>query len=320
MPVILASAPGKAILFGEHAVVYGRPAVAAPVMQVQARVDIQADPFGPSRRVRILAAEIQLENDLANLPEDDPIALAVRGVMNELMVDHLPAMRLRIRSSIPVAAGLGSGAAVSVAILRALSAFLGHPLPDTTVSALAFEVEKRHHGTPSGIDNTVVTYARPIFFTRGLPFELLHPLETITLIIADSGIKSLTRLAVAGVREAWQADPRRYEALFDAIGQISQQARQIINEGPTGALGALMTENHALLQQMGVSSAELDRLVEAALQAGAAGAKLSGGGRGGNMIALAGADNAEKIAAALAGAGASRVIISRVNPVMAEQE
>ena len=320
MPAILASAPGKAILFGEHAVVYGRPAIAVPVTQVQVKVSILADPLGPPGRVHIQAPDIELENDLDNLPADDPIALAVLGVMRALAADHLPALHLRVSSTIPVAAGLGSGAAVSVAILRALSAFLGHPLPNETVSELAFEVEKRHHGTPSGIDNTVVTYARPIFFTRGQPFEILQPAEAIILIIADSGLKSPTRLAVAGVREAWQADPDRYEALFDAIGQVSQRARQLITGGPVLALGPLMTENHHLLQQVGVSSAELDFLVETALQAGAAGAKLSGAGRGGNMIALAGAENVEKISTALARAGAKRVIISRVNSVFSEQK
>jgi mevalonate kinase len=270
--------------------------------------------------VHIQAEDIQLESDLADLPVDDPIALVIHGILQALQIDHLPALHLRISSTIPVAAGLGSGAAVSVAILRALATFLGHPLSDETISALAFEVEKKHHGTPSGIDNTVVTYARPIFFTRGQPFEFLQPVEAITLIIADSGVKSLTRSAVTGVREAWQADPYRYEALFDAIGQVSRQARQIITAGSALALGPLMTENHHLLQQLGVSSAELDFLVETALQAGAAGAKLSGGGRGGNMIALAAAEKADTISAALANAGAKRVIISRVNPVPVEQE
>jgi mevalonate kinase len=318
MPAISAVAPGKAILFGEHAVVYGRPAIAAPVTQVQVKATVLADPLGPQGRVHIQAPEIQLDCDLANLPVDDPIAQAIQGVKTALAVDHLPALHLRISSSIPVAAGLGSGAAVSVAILRALSAFLGQPLPDETVSALAFEVEKKHHGTPSGIDNTVVTYARPIYFVRGQPFELLQPAEAFTLIIADSGVKSPTHTAVNGVRQAWQADPDRFEALFDAIGQISQQARQIITQGPVLALGPLMSENQRLLTQVGVSSAELDFLVETALQAGAAGAKLSGGGRGGNMIALADAENAAKIAAALQNAGAKRVIISSVNPVLSD--
>jgi mevalonate kinase len=315
MPAIFACAPGKAILFGEHAVVYGRPAIAVPVTQVQVKATILADPLGPQGRVHVQSPGILLDSNLADMAEDDPIALAIQGLKQALGADHLPALQLRISSTIPVAAGLGSGAAVSVAILRALSAFLGHPLPDETVSALAFEVEKKHHGTPSGIDNTVITYASPIFFRRGQPFEILQPAEAFTLIIADSGVRSPTRVAVGDVRQAWQADTNRYEALFDAIGQVAQQARQVITHGPALALGALMTENQQLLTQVGVSSAELDFLVETALQAGAAGAKLSGSGRGGNMIALAGEENANKIASALQNAGAKRVIISRVNRV-----
>ena len=313
MPAIFACAPGKAILFGEHAVVYGRPAIAVPLTQVQVKATILADPLGPRGRVHIQSSEIQLDCNLADLPADDPIALAIQGLKQSLGTDHLPSLQLRISSTIPVAAGLGSGAAVSVAILRALSAFLGHPLPDEIVSALAFEVEKKHHGTPSGIDNTVITYASPIFFVRDQPFEILQPAEAFTLIIADSGIRSPTRVAVGDVRQAWQAETNRYEALFDAIGQVALHARQIITHGPALALGPLMTENQQLLTQVGVSSAELDFLVETALQAGAAGAKLSGSGRGGNMIALAAAENANKIASALQNAGAKRVIISRVD-------
>ncbi len=320
MPAIFACAPGKAILFGEHAVVYGRPAIAVPVTQVQVKATVLADPLGPQGRVRIQAPEIQLDDDLANLAVDDPVALAVLGVKQALAADHFPALQLRISSTIPVAAGLGSGAAVSVAILRALSAFLGQPLPDETVSALAFEIEKKHHGTPSGIDNTVITYASPIFFIRDQPFEILQPAEAFTLIIADSGVRSPTRVAVGDVRQAWQADANRYEALFDAIGQISQQARQLITQGPVAALGPLMSENQRLLAQVGVSSAELDFLVETALQAGAAGAKLSGSGRGGNMIALANGENAGQIAAALQNAGAKRVIISSVNPIISDHK
>jgi mevalonate kinase len=313
MPAIFACAPGKAILFGEHAVVYGRPAIAVPLTQVQVKATVLADPLGPQGRVHVQSPEIQLDSNLADMAADDPIALAIQGLKQALGADHLPSLQLRISSTIPVAAGLGSGAAVSVAILRALSAFLGHPLPDETVSALAYEVEKKHHGTPSGIDNTVITYASPIFFIRGQPFEILQPAEAFTLIIADSGVRSPTRVAVGDVRQAWQADTNRYEALFDAIGQVAQQARQVITHGPALALGQLMTENQQLLTQVGVSSAELDFLIETALQAGAAGAKLSGSGRGGNMIALAAEENANKIASALQKAGAKRVIISRVN-------
>ncbi len=312
MPAFAARAPAKAILFGEHAVVYGRPAIAVPVTQVQARASVMADPLVPTGRAWLEAPDIGLNCDLASLPADHPARLLVQELLKTLAIDHLPALRLRISSTIPIAAGLGSGAAVSVAALRAISAFIGHPLDDQQVNALAFEVEKAYHGTPSGIDNTVVTYARPLYFIKGQPFELLKVGEPFTLVIADSGVPSPTAAAVAGVRERWQSEPERYDALFDAIAAIVNNARQSIEGGETEKMGSLMDQNQLYLQEMGVSSPELERLVEAARKAGAWGAKLSGGGQGGNMLALVPPQQAETVAAALAQAGAVRTITTVV--------
>jgi mevalonate kinase len=219
-----------------------------------------------------------------------------------------------------VAAGLGSGAAVSVALVRALSAFLGHPLPDEEVSQIAYEVEKLHHGTPSGIDNTVITYIRPVYFVRAIPggsrtanrIETFPIKQPFTLVIGDTGVSSPTSIAVGDVRQAWQTDPARYERLFDAVGTIAEKARQLMENGQSNLLGALMDENHSLLSEMSVSSPELDRLVEAARSSGASGAKLSGAGRGGNMIALADEEKAEAISQALRSSGATRTIVTTI--------
>ncbi len=312
MPAISASAPGKAILFGEHAVVYGRPAIAIPLSQVQAKVIVTAEPLGTPGKVHVEAPDIELTSDLDRLDANHPLAVLLNGIRQHLGIPRLPAFCLRIRSTIPIAAGLGSGAAVSVATARAVTAFLGHPLTDEVISQLAYEVEKLYHGTPSGIDNTVVTYARPIYFRRGEPFTALQIAEPFTLVIADSGSKSLTGEVVADVRRQWQRNQNKIEALFDAIAEICEQARQVIEQERSWRLGELMTRNHSLLQELNVSSPELDRLVEAALQAGATGAKLSGAGRGGNMIALTEADSASRVAAALEQAGARRTLISSV--------
>jgi mevalonate kinase len=199
-----------------------------------------------------------------------------------------------------------------VAVIRALSAFLGMPLPLERVSALAYEVEKIHHGTPSGIDNTVITYGKPVYFVRGQPIQTLHPAVPFTIVIGDTGIASPTAIAVGDVRRGWGSDPQRYEAIFDEIGEISGQARATIQAGTPEVLGPLMDDNHLYLQDLGVSSLELDRLVSAARQAGALGAKLSGGGRGGNMIALAEPVTAQVVASALLKAGAQRTIVTEV--------
>lgn len=314
MPATTATAPGKIILFGEHAVVYGQPAIAAPVTQVRARAVVTANPRARPGAVLIQAPNIGLEAWMEDLPQGHPLAAAVQAVLQALHLERSPACTIRITSTIPVAAGLGSGAAVSVALARAFSAFLGRPLDDETISGLAYEVEKIHHGTPSGIDNTVITYAQPVFFQRGQPMLLLHLAQPLTLVIGDTGVASPTAAVVGDVRQAWQANPQPYNQLFERIGVIALSARQAIESGQAQALGELMRQNHRLLQEMGVSSPELDRLVEAACQAGAWGAKLSGAGRGGNMIAIADEAFASIIAEALTGAGARRVVITTIRP------
>ncbi|MEJ2759479.1 MAG: mevalonate kinase, partial [Anaerolineales bacterium] len=203
-------------------------------------------------------------------------------------------------------------AAVSVAIIRALSGFLGHPLPDDRVNALTFEVEKLHHGTPSGIDNTVVTYARPVYFIKGEPIKKLEIRYPFTLVIGDTGVVSPTAAAVGDVRLAYEAQPKIFENYFTMCGKIATNAALSIKNGRNSSLGPLMNDNHGILQKMGVSSSELDHLVDAAREAGALGAKLSGGGRGGNMIALVETDRAEAVAQTLENAGAVRTIITQV--------
>ncbi len=307
-PLATASAPGKIILFGEHAVVYGRPALAVPVTQVRATVTI-----APAARPGILieAPQVPLSARLDALSQRDPLAAAIYGFFSVL--DSPPSLseeglEIRIASTIPVASGLGSGAAVSIALLRALSACFSHPLSDEQVNALAYEVEKLHHGTPSGIDNTVITYEQAVYFVRGRPMERLCVGHPFLILIGDSGVRAPTRETVAEVRRGWEADKVKWESLFDQIGNIALAARHSIEGGEWQALGELMNRNHALLQEMHISSPELDRLVEAARAAGALGAKLSGGGRGGNMIALVHPESAPQVTRALEQAGARNVI------------
>ncbi len=309
-----ASAPGKIILFGEHAVVYGRPALAAPVTQVQATVTVNAAPDG----IWISAPQINLQTALSDLAPEHPLAAAVHGVFTTLGISRPPSLRISIESDIPVASGLGSGAAVSVATIRALSAFFGQPLDDETVNALAYEVEKLHHGTPSGIDNTVATYRQPIYFIKGKPLERLRVGAPFTIVIGNSGVPAPTRESVGAVRRLWESNPARWEQVFDAIGELADKARYALENGDTAALGPLMDSNHALLKALTVSSPELERLVEAARSAGAWGAKLSGGGRGGNMIAIAPPHAQEQVAQALHRAGATQVILTRLEPFPAE--
>ena len=325
-----ASAPGKIILFGEHAVVYGRPALAVPVTQVHADVEIlDADSAG----IWIHAPGVDLQAELNTLPSDHPIASVIHnflflsrqspsptstGSVRGLTPlsggeGKFPNLEVNITSTIPVASGLGSGAAVTVALVRALSSHLNHPLTDEAVNAFAYDIEKLHHGTPSGIDNTVVTYARPVYFVKGQPIETFKVGAPFRIVIGDTGISAPTKESVADVRRLWEGDKARWEVVFDEIADISFAARRVIEEGWVNMLGELMNENHALLQSLTVSSPELDRLVSAARKAGALGAKLSGGGRGGNMIALVERENADEVSSALISAGAKHTIVTQVS-------
>ncbi|MHC1784463.1 MAG: mevalonate kinase [Anaerolineaceae bacterium] len=248
------------------------------------------------------------------MPLDHPLSLAIRGVLVYLKIVDPPALHLKITSTIPVAAGLGSGAAVSVAIIRAMAQYFKKPMPPEIISSLAYEVEKKHHGRPSGIDNTVITYAQPIYFQREKPFEIMPPREPFTLIIADTGIASPTARAVLGVKERHDQNPARYQIIFEEISIIAARAREIILYGSIREIGPLMYRNHELLREIGVSCDSLDRLVQAAQDAGALGAKLSGGGLGGNMIALAGSTgDVERISKALLVAGAARCFSTTIS-------
>ena len=304
-----ASAPGKVILFGEHAVVYGQPALAVPVTQVHAGVQV-SDSSRPG--IWIEAPDIDLHAELNTLPSDHPLAAVIHNLFFALHIDPFPSLNVRIDSTIPVASGLGSGAAVSVALIRALSTYTGIPLSDELVNDLAFEIEKLHHGTPSVIDNTVITYARPVYFVKGRPLETFKAGVPFILIIGDTGIAAPTKEAVGDVRKLWMEDKVKWEKVFSKIGEIANQARSTIEKGKTKELGKLMDQNQTLLQEMTVSSPELDKLVLAARNAGALGAKLSGGGRGGNMIALVTSETKEAVAESLREAGARHVIITKV--------
>ena len=298
------TAPGKVILFGEHAVVYGQPALAVPVTQVQATAT--ATPGGDGFWIE--AVDLHRRYRLEDAPAGDPLGRAVELVCARAGLERLPAAELRVSSTIPIAAGLGSGAALCTAALRALAQSLGLTLNPAELSAMVFETEKLLHGTPSGIDNAVVVLGQPVYFVKGQPPLPLRVAQPFQLLIADSGVPSPTKLTVGDVRQAYAREPERYARLFQSIGDIARQARASLEAGRPDDLGQLMRLNQALLRELDVSSPALDRLVSAAEQSGALGAKLSGGGRGGNMVALITPASHVSVEAALMAAGAVRVL------------
>ena len=315
--MVRADAPGKIILFGEHAVVHGQPAIAAPLHAVRATA--VAEPGPPASGLIVHAPDENLTRRLDSLDSspDDPLDNALLfplQVALRYLQQPIPDLVITVRSSIPIASGLGSGAALATALIRALCAALDRPLSNDDLNPLIFQVEQRHHGTPSGIDNTVIVYEQPVYFVRGTPPRPFVIARPFTLLVADTGHSSPTHATVSDVRRLYEAEPERIGAIFTEIGTITKRARALIEAGETAPLGSLMDRNHDLLRRLTVSSGALDRLCAAARAAGALGAKLSGGGRGGNIIALVEEDRAIPVTQALRAAGAVNVLQTVVGP------
>ena len=305
------TAPGKVILFGEHAVVYGQPAIAVPVYDRQATARVQTTRHG--RGILLHAEDLDSQYTLTSASPDDALALIVRLTLEALGESIDQNLTVTVGSTIPIASGLGSGAAVSAATVQAVAAHFRVEFTPQQVSNLVYQTEILHHGTPSGIDNTVVAFGQPVYFIKGqspVCFPVGHPFH---LLIGDSGISSPTKVVVADVRHRWQEERSHYDKVFDDIGQTTIEAQRAIETGDVTALGSLMDRNQTLLREIDVSSPELEDLILAAKNAGALGAKLSGAGRGGNMIALVTKTSVVQVAAAVHQAGAKDVFVTQVS-------
>lgn len=303
-------APGKVILLGEHAVVYGQPAIAVPVTEVQAQATVV--PGRPGQGVVIDAVDLKRRVHMREADESDPLAQIVRLTLNEIDPDLNPDLTISVTSTIPIARGMGSGAAISTAIVRALAKYLKRWFPSQAVSDLVYQTEILYHGTPSGIDNTVIAFEKPVYFVKGVARQVFWVGKPFLLAIADTGVESSTKEVVGDLRRRYQTEPSRYDPIFDRVGEIAVAAQSAIERGEVKALGQLMDENHTHLKAMGVSCPELDRLISAAREGGALGAKLSGAGWGGNMIALVTAETRGRVDMMLRLAGATQVIVTRV--------
>ncbi len=305
------SAPAKVILFGEHAAVYGKPAIAVPVSSLRAFADVHPEMHGKGLYIEALdlaqVLPVTVNSDLM----DNALIYTAQQVLKKLMA-HPPDATIKLTSQIPMASGLGSGAAVSTALARAVAGAVGKKLDDETLNQLIFNIEKFYHGTPSGIDNTVIVYERPVYFIKGMPLQPLSIGTPFTLVIGDTGEAGITRVAVGDVRALYDANPTKITPILDEIGIISEQAKIIIETGNPDDLAPLMTRNHELLRDLTVSALSLEKLITVAMDAGALGAKLSGGGRGGNMIALVQPYQAQSVHHALLRAGAKNAFITTV--------
>ncbi|HET6345675.1 MAG TPA: mevalonate kinase, partial [Myxococcota bacterium] len=213
-------------------------------------------------------------------------------------------MIIKVYPSIPRAMGLGGSAALAVAVVRALSAHFHLGLSDDEVNALAFESEQVAHGTASGIDNTLATFGRFTLFKKDDPkaSRVLKVPRPIPIVIGMSGVEGLTAKTVAQVQGAWRKNTALYENIFNDIDALTMQAVEAIEAYDLDLLGELMNINQGLLNALRVSSWELEELIEVARKHGAVGAKLTGGGGGGSMVALC-PEEPERVAEAMRKAG-----------------
>ena len=314
MPAISASAPGKTILFGEHAVVYGHPAIAVPLPNISLTVIIQALPN--QKKTRIVNKGLDEDFFLDEKDFENQYSLALETIRNHVQIDHLPAMQLTISSNIPPASGLGSSAAFAVAMTKVVTSFLGFRLQLEDLNGIAFEIEKKQHGTPSGIDNSVVCYQEPVFFRKGYPVEFISIGKPMTLILANSGIRSLTKEAVDQIKEKRNKEKEYVDRVFNQIGNIANKARTSIEQGDLESIGKSMLENHQLLKELELSLEKLDDLVEASIKSGAYGAKLCGSGKGGTVVALIPPAEAKNIETSLLETGAESCLVTTIAPNM----
>ena len=274
--MVIASAPGKVILFGEHAVVYGKPAIAAAITK---RIYVK------SRRIDSgiqIFSEDKTESSIEYVKHAIELVIGTKRMKKQ-------GIDVTIDSELPVGGGLGSSAALSVATIKSVSTLLGVDLGKEEIARLGREVESKVQGASSGIDPFVSTYGGAIYYRDGrFDRQQINPLS---IVIGYTGSPSSTKNMISNVSHLREKYPKIIDHIFDVIGDISERAK-ITFDGDLrvrkneNELGDLMNLNNGLLEALGVSSFSLSNLVNASLLAGALGAKITGAGGGGCIFAL----------------------------------
>ena len=282
--------PGKAILLGEHSVVYGRHAIAVPV-PLNIRVKVEEADDG----VLLMIPSWGVEYYLDKKPEERQSFEKPAALILEKMNLNNVGMKIEVFSDIPRGMGLGGSAVLAVSIIKALNHHYKMGLSEQEINQMAYESEKIAHGNPSGIDNTIATYGYPLIYRKGEKTlkERLQIKEPLNLVLAFSKSEGLTAKTVAQVRKQWKSNQEMYDDVFDDIDAIVLNGIQAIQDNDLKQLGELMNFNQGLLNTLQVSTPELERMIHIARDAGAFGAKLTGGGGGGAMIAVS--DNPDEI-------------------------
>jgi mevalonate kinase len=295
---------GKTILFGEHFVVYGLPALASALgVRTTAIID------------RIQRKGYELIDNRPEVPgykkdKYEEQQISIKNVLKFMGVDtEKQGLRITLAGDLVCASGVGASAASCVAIARAMTDEFKLNWNDARINEAAYEGEKGYHGTPSGIDNTASTFGGLVYFVKNMKggpntMDSTRLKKAVELVIGSSGITSDTKEVVDAVKKLKDKDPKWFDGIIGEYSKLVVQGRQALEKFDLPLVGKLMDKNHTLLQEITVSNEVLDSMVAISRKAGALGAKVTGTGRGGNMIALTpGVKLRDKVASALQSAG-----------------
>jgi mevalonate kinase len=282
---------GKVILLGEHSVVHGRPALA---LSVERGAEVVGKLVRGAERttLHIKPWDVVVDSGPATNEGRESLQQALRAARGFYDDDVEVALTATMR--LPSGAGMGSSAALGVAVLRMLDELRGLTRSDGEIYERSLLWERVFHGNPSGIDNAMATYGGMALFKRGEPLVRIVPRKPLKLVVAHSGSSSSTKVMVESVARQFNSEPERIGKLFDAIAAIVQNGKVALEHGDLKGLGQLMTMNHQLLSSLMLSTAELEEMIRTALAAGALGAKVTGAGGGGCMVALVDSDDSAR--------------------------
>ncbi len=298
-----ASAPGKAILTGEHSVVYGYGAIAVPVTQRRLHAYIHA--ASPGYGTVIASEQMQVVARLGRTADSlSALTRALQSVLDLAGQAGIPDWMIYLRGNIPVAGGMGSSAAAACALVRAVGDALSLLMSKDEVNRIVLESEVMQHGNPSGVDNAVVVWEQPVWFERPAGPSRLQTKAKATFLLADTGVRGATAEAVAGVSARRDANVADYDQWLREMGSVSLAVKDALVAGNMDVLPELLNRNQEYLRRIGVSHPACERLIEAALAGGASAAKVSGAGLGGLVLVLCGRDRQAELASRLEQAGA----------------
>ena len=275
---------GKVILFNEHFVVYGLPAIASAIGAKTTALVQRRTGYG-----------VEIEDERPETKGYKAEKAAQQNESLDLMLKFMKidtmrnAYRVTLGGDLLAASGVGASAASCAAIARAFSEELQLNYSDDQVNEAAYEGEKGYHGTPSGIDNTAATYGGLIWYKRERASHLMERMrlkKPVEIVMGNTGLVADTKAVVGGVKERKEKEPEKYGQMFHDAEQLVYEARKELEAFNLKKVGEYMNQNHTLLQQIGVSCPELNLLVDLARNNGALGAKLTGTGKGGYMVAL----------------------------------